>query len=157
MNSYKQLLEAVVLVQRCSVKKVFLEISQSSQKNTCARVSFLVKLQASGLQFIKNETLAQVFSYEFCEISKKTFFYRAPLVAAFKLLLSRCFLKDSVRWNLQQRVIETSIIIHFDIGYIFHIIENLSNNQTSSQTGNCSRYPSECCMKERERERKSKV
>ena len=27
--------------QRCSVKKVFLEISQNSQKNTCARVSFL--------------------------------------------------------------------------------------------------------------------
>ena len=26
--------------QRCSVKKVFLEISQSSQEDTCARVSF---------------------------------------------------------------------------------------------------------------------
>ena len=33
---------------RCSVKKVFLEISQISQENTCARVSFLRKLQASG-------------------------------------------------------------------------------------------------------------
>ena len=31
--------------QRCSIKKVFLEISQSSQENTCARVSFLIKLQ----------------------------------------------------------------------------------------------------------------
>ena len=29
---------------RCSVKKVFLEISQNSQENTCARVSFLIKL-----------------------------------------------------------------------------------------------------------------
>ena len=38
------------VVQRCSVKKVFLEISQNSQENTCARVSFLIKLQASGLQ-----------------------------------------------------------------------------------------------------------
>ena len=27
-------------VQRCSVKKVFLEISQNSQENTYARVSF---------------------------------------------------------------------------------------------------------------------
>ena len=35
--------------QRCSVKKVFLEISQNSQENTCARVSFLMKLQASDL------------------------------------------------------------------------------------------------------------
>ena len=30
----------------------------------------------------RKETLAQVFSCEFCEISKKTFFYRTPLVAA---------------------------------------------------------------------------
>ena len=32
--------------------------------------------------FIKKETLAQVFSCEFCEISKNTFSYRAPLVTA---------------------------------------------------------------------------
>ena len=45
------LTEAVV--QRCSVKKVYLEISQNLQKNTCARVSFLIKLQASACNFIK--------------------------------------------------------------------------------------------------------
>ena len=38
------------VAQRCAVKKVFLEISQSSQENTCARASFLMKLQASGLK-----------------------------------------------------------------------------------------------------------
>ena len=31
-------------------KKVFLEISQNSQENTCARVSLLIKLQALGLR-----------------------------------------------------------------------------------------------------------
>ena len=31
------------VTQRCSVKKVFLEISQNSEENTCARVSFLIK------------------------------------------------------------------------------------------------------------------
>ena len=31
-------------------KKVFLEISQNSQENTRARVSFLIDLQDSGLQ-----------------------------------------------------------------------------------------------------------
>ena len=36
------LVEAVA--QRCSVKNVFLEISHDSQENTCARVSFLIKL-----------------------------------------------------------------------------------------------------------------
>ena len=39
------------VVWRCSIKKVFfLEMLQNSQENTCARVSFLIKLQASGLQ-----------------------------------------------------------------------------------------------------------
>ena len=40
-------LEAVA--QTCSIRKVFLEISQNSQGNTCARVSFLITLQASGI------------------------------------------------------------------------------------------------------------
>ena len=57
-------------------KKVFLEISQNSQENTCARVSFLIKLQTSGLRpatLLKKETLAQLFSCEFCEISNNNF------------------------------------------------------------------------------------
>ena len=54
-------------------KKVLLKISQNSQDNTCVRVSFLIKLQASAYNFIKKETLVQVFSFEFCEISKNTF------------------------------------------------------------------------------------
>ena len=49
-------------------KKVLLEISQNSQEITCAR--------------LKKEALAQVFSCEFYEISKDTFSYRTPLVAA---------------------------------------------------------------------------
>ena len=35
------------VVRKCSVKKVFLEISQNSQENTCARASFLIKLKVS--------------------------------------------------------------------------------------------------------------
>ena len=37
------------VVEKYSVKKVFLEISQNSQENTCARVSFLTKLKALRL------------------------------------------------------------------------------------------------------------
>ena len=65
-------LEAVV--HRCSVKNMFLEISQNSKENSCARVSFLIKLQPKGCNLIKTETLAQMFSCEFYEISKKTYF-----------------------------------------------------------------------------------
>ena len=53
---------------------MFLEISRNSQENTCFRVSFLIKLQAETFNFIKIEALAQVFSCEFFEISKNTFF-----------------------------------------------------------------------------------
>ena len=38
------LTEAVA--QRYFIEKVLLEISQNSQENTCARVTFLIKLQA---------------------------------------------------------------------------------------------------------------
>ena len=49
-------------------KMVFLErCSQNSQENTCVRDSILTK-------GCKRETTAQVFSCEFCEISKNTFF-----------------------------------------------------------------------------------
>ena len=65
------------VAQRRSVKKVSLKISQNSHENTCARVSFLIKLQARN--FIKVDTLAQVLSREFCEIFKKNLFYRTPL------------------------------------------------------------------------------
>ena len=53
------------VAQRCSVRKVFLEISQNSQENTSARVSFLIKLiniliKSIFLINIKNQILAQV-------------------------------------------------------------------------------------------------
>ena len=46
---------------------MFLEILQNSQENACAKVTI-------SINFIKIETLAQMFSCEFWEISKKTFF-----------------------------------------------------------------------------------
>ena len=49
---------------------MFLKISQNSQENTCATVSFLIKLQVWGQQVYQKETLAQVFSGEFCEVLK---------------------------------------------------------------------------------------
>ena len=52
------------VVRSFSIEKVFLEISQSSQENN--------RLEACN--FIKKEVLAQVFSCEFCEISKNTLF-----------------------------------------------------------------------------------
>ena len=70
------------ITQRCSVKKVLLEILQNSQENTVSprvntvtdpRVSFLIELQAQPCNFIKKESLAQVFSCEVCHIFKNIF------------------------------------------------------------------------------------
>ena len=44
------------------------------------------KYRPEACNFIKKETLAQVFSSEFCEISKNTFFYRTPPMVAFDFL-----------------------------------------------------------------------
>ena len=41
---------AEAVAQTCSVKKVFLEISQNSQENNCPRVSILIKLPALDLE-----------------------------------------------------------------------------------------------------------
>ena len=65
---------------------LFLEILQNSQESTCAGVSFLIKLQASRPATAKKETLAQMFSYEFCEISKETFFTEHLWTTAFLIL-----------------------------------------------------------------------
>ena len=43
-------------------KKIFLEISQHSQENTCARLSFLIKLLASGLQ-LSNDSFELLSCY----------------------------------------------------------------------------------------------
>ena len=66
------------VVRRCFVKNVLLKISQNSQENTCVRVSFLIK----ACNFIQKETLAQVFSCEFCKISKNTFSHKTSPVDA---------------------------------------------------------------------------
>ena len=42
----------------------------------------MLVIQPQACNFIKKETLVQVFSCEFYEISKNTFFHRTPLVAA---------------------------------------------------------------------------
>ena len=55
-----------VVVQRCSVK----EVSNFAGKHLYHSL------------FFKKESLAQVFSCEFCKISKNIFFHRTPLMAA---------------------------------------------------------------------------
>ena len=103
------LIEAAV--RRCFVKKVLLEIfAKFTGKHLCQGL-FLDKV--AGLEvcnFSKKETLVQVFSCEFCEISKNIFYYRTPLVAASVLrifkanFLFKTVLSTSVIQNLLTKV-----------------------------------------------------
>ena len=61
--------EAVTL--SCSVRKVFLEILQNSQGNTCARVSFLIKLHAS---LLKKRFWHRCFLVNFVKFQRTPFF-----------------------------------------------------------------------------------
>ena len=62
------------VAKRCSYKESVLRSFTKFTGNTCARASFLIKLQAEEVcNFIKKEALAQVFSCEFSKIFKNTF------------------------------------------------------------------------------------
>ena len=65
---------------RCSMKKAVLFHRKTPVLESWQVIFGVNKPMACN--FIKKETQAQVFSCEFCEISKNTFFYRTPLVAA---------------------------------------------------------------------------
>ena len=71
---------------------MFLEISQNSQARN----------------FIKKETLAQMFSCEFWQISKNSFSYRTPQVAASKY---RFFTEnfENIYFEEQLRVVASGI------------------------------------------------
>ena len=61
---------------RCSRPEVF------CKKGVLRNFAKFTGLRSQACNFIKIETLAQVFSSEFCEISKNTSCYRTPAVAA---------------------------------------------------------------------------
>ena len=81
-----------VVARRCSVKKVFLEISQNSQESTCARVSFLTKLQAYTFCY-RTPTMAA--SVRFHQSKRKLEFLRTSWSVKFVILQRMMFsIKD---------------------------------------------------------------
>ena len=76
-NPVKQHLEAVT--RSCSAKKVSYKFRKIQRKAPVPE-SFFFRPEASN--FIKKESLAQVFSCEFCEFCKNIFLYETPPVVA---------------------------------------------------------------------------
>ena len=107
--------------RRFSVKKVFLEISQNSQENTCARVSFLIKLQVPGLKV------------EFCEISKNTFSYRTPMAHTIHVAsVNHVF---SLRSLSKRR-----FAVSFFFGNLFHGLFVLQIKLLLAKASSCNNY-----------------
>ena len=82
--------------QRCSIKKLFSEISQNSQENICARVSFLIKLQTSAT-LLKRRLWRRCFPVNFAKFLRTTLF------------------TEHLRWLLLQKIIRlfTCIFLSF--------------------------------------------
>ena len=101
-------------------------------------------LQAWACNFIKKETLAQMFSSEFCKISKDTFSYRTPAVAAseqriccgllftISMVVTRYLNKSGHFWNFLYCLCISSffslaiyflplLLCHFYTFYLVHI------------------------------------
>ena len=62
-------------------KSILGNFAKFTGKQLCQSL-FFNKVAGQACNFIKKETLAQAFSFEFCEISKNTFSYRTPPAAA---------------------------------------------------------------------------
>ena len=68
-------------------KGVLRNFAKFTGKHQCQSLVFN-KVAGTACNFTKKEILAQVFSSEFCEISKNTLFCRTPLVASSVYFLS---------------------------------------------------------------------
>ena len=88
------LLSLEAVARRCSVKIVFLKISQNSQETSA---------QHLPLTLLKKEALAQEFYCEFWKIFKNTFSYRTPPVTASASRLASCI--NSSSYNKQGRTL----------------------------------------------------
>ena len=62
---------------------MFLEILQNSQKITCARVPFWIKLQTKAYKLLKKRPWHRCFPVNFVKFLKYTFFYKTPPLATY--------------------------------------------------------------------------
>ena len=119
------------IAQRCSVKKVFLEISQYSPENTCVRVSILIKLQTWGPEacnFIKKETPVR-FPVKFAKFLRTLFLteslwwllLRAPnFVSVPRLCTVQNTLNSSAKADLRTPFLQNSSLwLLSNVSYFF--------------------------------------
>ena len=117
-------------------KSVVRNFAKFTGKHLCQSLFF----NKVACNFIKKETLTQVFCCEFCEISKNTFSYRTPLMAAFVDIQSAIrFFKRNYFDYLPPLNIESFLITPTNSTEISNIISSLNLEKSDGHikpTGN---------------------
>ena len=118
------------IIRRChrwcsSARKVFLQISQNSQEITCAKVSFLMKLQIYREQVYQTRHSGTNVSCELCEISHNTFF-KQPFSRPLLHKHSFCLLSHDGISPFQKRC-----LIYFPPEYFIGLICRLGTRVSS--------------------------
>ena len=103
----------------CSVKTLFLEISQKSQQNTCARVSFFIKLQPRSVTLLKKRLWHRCFPLYFEK------FLRTPFS-----IEHLCWLLLKNLWNIiwQSQFIQLNFIKDFKSNFNSLLWNTIWNN-----------------------------
>ena len=111
-------------------KVVRKNISKFTGKHLCQNLFFnkVASLRPAACTFIKKETLAQVFSYEFCEISKNTFSYRTPLGGCFRRSSPFLTKIDSYRSNSPKIYKNKTMKISYFFIQLLYTWLHLTNN-----------------------------
>ena len=89
-----KLTEAVI--RRCSIEKVFLKYCNITGKPLQMGLFFNKVAGWSPAAFFKKEALAQIYSCEFCENFRNTYFVEHLKIAAFKLSFKYWILKLTI-------------------------------------------------------------
>ena len=93
--------ESEAVARRCSVKKLFLKISQNSQDNTHTRASLLIKLQTKACDFISSLNMAQGIT------AHLEFLWKVETLLSF---FSRRYLEGTVGWPGLEIAMEKSLL-----------------------------------------------
>ena len=126
----------------CSVKKVFLEIPQNSQENTCDRVSLLIKLHRPST-LLKKRLCYRCFPVNFAKFLRTPFFTEHLWwLLLYNLKRYVNMEKEKKRWRKNTKVRQLvknvmsliqnfsvsifCICIHFPITYIYSLVQKQS-------------------------------
>ena len=106
--------------QQTNLQSVYISSFRSSRPEVFCKKGVLrnfAKFTGKHLlqALIKKETLAQLFSCEFCKISKNTLFYRAPPVVASQFTLCLMLIQKL------QKLLSRALFIYFVFPYLRNI------------------------------------